>query len=57
VREREAYKGTSVSVDRSQEQIRNLLKRLNVEAFRFTSFPSYALLEKEESSESQGKDS
>jgi hypothetical protein len=40
-----AYEETSVSVDRSQQQIRTLLKKFNVQAIRFTSYPSYAILE------------
>jgi len=40
-----AYEDTSVSIDKSQAQIRKLLNKFNVKAIRFTSYPSYALLE------------
>ncbi len=42
---KEAYSNTSVAMSKSKEQIEKLLKKFNVQAVRFTSFPSYALLE------------
>lgn len=40
-----AYEETSVLVDKSKTQIEKLLKKFNVKAIRFTSYPSYGLLE------------
>ncbi len=40
-----AYEDTSVPAAKSKEQIEALLKKFAVQAVRFTSFPSYALLE------------
>jgi hypothetical protein len=39
------YDRTPVAVEASQRQIKKLLEKFNVKAVRFTSFPSYALLE------------
>lgn len=40
-----AYEETRVSVPQTQAYIQNLLKKFNVKATRFTSYPSYATLE------------
>lgn len=40
-----AYEDTSVAAEKSKGQIEKLLKKFNVRAIRFTSYPSYALLE------------
>ncbi len=42
---KQAYEETNVPVTRSKEQIEKLLKRFQVEAVRFTSYPAYATLE------------
>ncbi len=39
------YEGTAVAVERSEEQIKKLLRKFSVQAMRFTSYPSYATLE------------
>ena len=39
------YEDTAVTVDKSQSQIRKLLRDFDVEAVRFTSFPAFAQLE------------
>lgn len=39
------YDYTLVSVEKSQADIKGLLARMDAQAFRFTSLPSYALLE------------
>ena len=40
-----SYEATEVSVEKSQAQIRELLKGFKVRTIRFTSFPAFALLE------------
>lgn len=43
--DKRAYTNTPVPVEKSHGQIRQLLAKHSVKAIRFTSFPSYALLE------------
>lgn len=42
---RNPYEDTSVPVAKSKDQIERLLKKFNVTAIRFTTYPAYAMLE------------
>ena len=47
------YEDTRVAVEKSQTEIRKMLMGFDVQACRFTSFPSHALLEFVRESEGQ----